>query len=186
MKLLTFHLNRWFVVAAVTFCCQVAMAGVSYLEPAGGWRYQYDGTFNPGVTDAGCLGGVCPPGYGRANDTDALDGQWQHDQSDKWDGSAPGDIGPIPDGNSPGGVAALFDDTTSYIRIQDAGNPENPGHGWVQGNMDPVNNNRRIFFGHKIEDDGPLASELVLDNGFTFSIRADSVCRCPGQCVHGG
>jgi hypothetical protein len=149
-----------------------AHAGVRYLEPSGGWRYEYDGTFNDAVIDSGCVGGICPPGYGAANDTQALDGNWQHDQSDKWDGSGPGEIGPVPEGDSPGGVAALVEGSTTYIRIQDAGNPELPGHGWIQGPQDPVNNNRRIFFGHRIETDGPLASELVLDNGLTFSIRA--------------
>ena len=47
-----------------------------------------------------------------------------------------------------------------------------PGTAGSKATWIPMNNNRRIFFGHLIEDDGPLASERVLDNGFTFSIRA--------------
>ena len=66
----------------------------------------------------------------------------------------------------------MLDGSTTYLRVQDAGNPENPGHGWIQGIDRPVNNNRRVYFAHKIEDDGPLNSELVLDNGVTFSFRA--------------
>ena len=143
------------------------MAGIRYEDPAGGWRYTLDGTLAPGVAGL-------PDGYGLENDTQSLDGTWNHDQSDKWDGTAPGD--PISDptveplGPSPGGVGALTEGDTTYLRLQDTGNPE--WHGWQQGNDDPENTNRRLYFGHELRQDGPLSSELVLDNGITISLRA--------------
>ncbi len=169
-----------------------AEGGVSYLDPAGGWRYTYDGTFNPGVVDPGFVGGVGPAGFGSPSDRDALDGAWQHNQSDQWDGSAPGD--PLSDptvasnplgsltgrqGISPGGAGSFDESGTTYIRVQDAGNPE--AHGWVQGNLDdpsapdhPIRTNRRVYFGHNMQQDGLLTGdeELVIDNGFTLSFRA--------------
>ena len=140
-------------------------AGVLYNAPDGGWRYLYDGTLDPGVNGL-------PDGYG-PSDMEALDGTWVHDQADKWDGSGPDD--PLSDpnddpfGNSPGGVADLVDGSTDYLRIQDPGNPEL--FGWQQGNDDPVNTNRRIFFAHELSQEGPLSTELVLDEGITISVR---------------
>lgn len=150
-------------------------AGVSYQDPAGGWRYSYGGTFNAPVVDGGFVGGVGPAGYGRANDSEALDGNWLHDQSDKWDGSGPGDTGPIPNGPAPGGAAARTEGATSYIRVQDTGNPE--VHGYTQA-QDPINPNRRVYFGHNMSQDGPFGGPVagrdeqrVLDNGITISFR---------------
>lgn len=187
-----------------------ALGGVKYLDPAGGWRYTYEGTFNPGVIDgeAGSdddnfIGDVGPAGFGGTppgeNDPIlALDGTWLHDQGDKWDGSAPGD--PLSDptvsasppvsltgkqGTSPGGAGSFTEGSTNYIRIQDAGNPE--PHGWIQGLSDPsltyptnpappnepINTNRRVFFGHDITQDGPLDTELIMTTtGVTLSFRA--------------
>jgi len=180
-----------------------ANAGTSYLEPAGGWQYLYDGAFNAGVVGEQCIGGVCPPGFGGdpgesgGDDTIyALDGTWYHDQGDKWDGTAPGD--PLSDptvsasppvsltgkqGTSPGGAGPFTEGNTNYVRVQDAGNPE--VHGWIQGLSDPsltypddspndpVNTNRRVYFGHDIQRwDGPIADELILTNtGVTISFR---------------
>ena len=91
------------------------------------------------------MGGVCPDGYGLDGDTpDALDGTWPHDQGDKWDGSAPGD--PLGDyhappadpinnprsgnqGPAPGGAGIFNESGTSYIRVQDPGNPEDTFYG---------------------------------------------------------
>jgi hypothetical protein len=162
-------------------------AGVSYQDPAGGWKYTYQGTFNAGVADAGCAGGVCPAGFGASNQTGALDGTWQHSQSSKWDGSAPG-VFSVPNNNpsvignnngtSPGGAAALTESGTNFIRVQDTGNPET--FGYVQVNPRPINSNRRIYFGHSIVDDFGVNEpppvngrdwERVLDNGVTISFR---------------
>ena len=154
---------------------------MSYQDPSGGWRYTYGGTFNAPVVSGGFVGGVGPTGYGQPNDTEALDGTWIHDQSDKWDGSGPNDTGPTPNGPSPGGAASLTEGGTQYIRVQDAGNPEL--HGFVQG-QDPINSNRRVYFGHSIADDyggeGEPAEpppvngrdwQRLLDNGLTISFR---------------
>lgn len=171
----------------------LARGGVAYEAPAGGWRYTYDGTFGPAVADGQCRDGLCPPGFGTSADTMALDGTWFHDQGDKWDGSAPGD--PLSDPNglitdpdfgpggvSPGGIGAFVEGSTTFVGLQDTGNPES--HGWCQGgqgvcdvpgtpvDQDPTNTNRRIYFGHNIADDGPLASELVMSvTGITISAR---------------
>jgi hypothetical protein len=57
-------------------------------------------------------------------DVDMFDGTldgWDHDNKvDKWDGSAPGE-------GNPGGVAALTEDDTTYLRIQDTGDPRDYG-----------------------------------------------------------
>lgn len=172
----------------------IGHAGVAYSDPDGGWRYTYDGTFGPALPSSGCQGGACPPGFGLSDDSMALDGAWFHDQGDKWDGTAPGDPlsnpnGSIndpdlgPGGTSPGGAGAFVEGNTTFVGIQDAGNPES--HGWCQAgmgacdapgelvNMDPSNNNRRVYFGHDMTQDGPLDSEIVMSvTGVTFSVRA--------------
>ena len=162
-----------------------AEAGVRYEDPAGGWVYTYDGTFLPGVDGM-------PDGFGNSGRLEALDGTWQHDQGDRWDGTAPGDtlsdptviltppVDPAvlstPDGGnlgtSPGGAGSYVEGSTNYIRIQDAGNPD--AYGWDQGNnLRPSETNRRIYFGHDMFQDGVEgADQLFLDNGFTFSFRA--------------
>lgn len=190
-----------------------ALAGVNYLNPAGGWRYTYDGTFNAGLTDGAVgtkddrfIGDFGPAGFGGrppgapddgSQDVRGLDGTWLHNQGDKWDGTAPGDTLSDPtvsasppvsltgkQGTSPGGAGAFTDGSTSYIRVQDAGNPE--PHGWIQGLTDPnltyptgppappnepINTNRRVYFGHDMTQEGPL-DELVLTNtGLTVSFR---------------
>jgi len=185
---------RWSLAATAAMIAAPALvpAGVRYQAPTGGWRHTYDGTFAPGVVDPGFVGGVGPAGYGDASDQNALDGTWLHTQSDKWDGSGPGD--PLSDptvpsnplgsvsgrqGVAPGGAAALVENGVDYLRVQDAGNPE--VHGWVQGNVDdpggpdePINTNRRVYFGHNMQQDGALVGddELVIDNGITLSFRA--------------
>jgi hypothetical protein len=152
-----------------------AEAGVSYQDPAGGWQYSYQGTFNAPVVDAGCTGGTCPAGYGSSNQTGALDGTWIHNQSSKWDGSAPG-VFSVPNndptGTSPGGAAALTEGGTNYVRLQDTGNPES--FGYIQAAMRPTNSNRRVYFGHDMTQDVDLSapgSQKVLDNGITVSFR---------------
>ena len=121
-----------------------AFGGVAYDTPAGGWVYILEGN------DA-------EPGAGRS-DFDALDGTWNHDNgSDSWDGSGPGtDVGW-------GGLGAFVEpDGTTYLRIQDTGDPRD--HGW----SDP--SNRKIMLGHNITTEG--ASDTILDDGVTLSFRA--------------
>ena len=89
------------VLAAGLLACHTAQAGVSYADPAGGWRYSYAANpFIAGTVNSDCVGGVCPAGYGLNQLVpDALDGTWSHNQGDKWDGSAPGD--PLGDYHAP-------------------------------------------------------------------------------------
>jgi len=117
-----------------------ARSGVAYEDP--GWDYSYEGA----ADDFG------------VNDFNALDGQWEHTQSDKWDGSAPG-----PGAGAPGGVVALTEGDVTYLRIQDTGNPLE----W--GFEEP--SNRRFFFGHDIDVENPGATSS-LTNGMTITFRA--------------
>jgi hypothetical protein len=191
------------VLAAGLLACHTAQAGVSYADPAGSWRYSYEANpFIAGTASGNCAGGVCPDGFGLGGSTpDALDGTWTHNQGDKWDGSAPG--APLGDyhappanpvsnprsgnqGIAPGGAGIFKESGVSYLRIQDPGNPEDTNYadtlynGYVQGNVanpggpgQPMNNNRRVYFGHPIRPDGPLTDELILTNtGVTLSFRA--------------
>lgn len=152
-------------------------AGVSYQDPTGGWRYSYGGTFNAGMSgfSTSTTGGtgIGPAGYGTPSQTQALDGTWRDDQASKWDGSGIGDTqnaGNASTQKSPGGISALTEGSTSFIRMQDTGNPES--WGFVQGATRPINSDRRLYFGHQISNDGPLPSQLVMDNGITISFRA--------------
>lgn len=164
------------LAVGLTYAAHYSQAGVSYDNPVGGWAYTYDGTFDAGV-------GGLPAGYGDSGDLSALDGTWQHDQGDKWDGTAPGDslskpgnpVGPPstsaggPAGTSPGGAGAFVDGETTYIRVQDAGNPAS--HGWTQGD-DPENTNRRVRFGHDIQQNEGVLDEMIMSNtGVTISFR---------------
>jgi hypothetical protein len=139
---------------------------------------------------------------------DALDGTWSHNQGDKWDGSAPGDplgdyhappADPINNprsgnqGPAPGGAGIFNEGGVSYIRVQDPGWPEDTNYadtlynGYVQENVanpdpsapdHPMNTNRRVYFGHPMFQDGPIADELILTNtSVTLSFRA----RIPGM-----
>ena len=258
------------ILLAITTCwASSSQAGVSYSDPAGGWRYTYHADpFLAGVVDNDCISGVCPDGFGgtfsgdadfnnsntvegtdflilqrgfgttvvepavvpkesgNANNDQTVDGldlatwEWQygvndvsefdseinaldgtflHNQGDKWDGSAPGD--PLSDptvsaspavsltgrqGTSPGGAGVFSEGDVSYVRVQDAGNPE--PHGWIQGLSDPalipypadspddpINTNRRVYFGHDMTQDvpeGESLDELVMTNtGITISFR---------------
>ena len=150
---------------ATLLFASIVYGGVSYQDPAGGWRYKYNGTF-----PATGINGY-PPGFGDGA-TQALDGTWRHDQTDRWDGSAPGDTAlPYP---APGGIGAYTEGATTYIRLQDPGNPEQ--HSWPQddGTDKTRNSNRRLNLAHQIDSDGALSGTqyLVLDNGFTVSFRA--------------
>jgi hypothetical protein len=201
------------VLAAGLLACHTAQAGVSYTDPAGGWRYTYAANpFIPGTVNSNCVGGVCPAGFGLGSIVpDALDGTWSHNQGSRWDGSAPGD--PLGDyhvvptdpnntrsgyqGIAPGGAGIFNESGTSYIRVQDPGNPEDTLYsfenntntfynGYVQMNVAsptgpdrPINTNRRVYFGHPMfQDGGPVGNELILtETGVTLSFRA----RIPGM-----
>ena len=66
----------------------------------------------------------------------SLDGTWSHNNgSDAWDGTAPG-------AGAPGGVGALVEDSVTFLRIQDTGNPAK------HGQAEP--SNRKLYFQHPI------------------------------------
>ncbi len=68
---------------------------------------------------------------------DVLDGTWNHqNDSDQWDGSA------IGEGN-PGGVSVLSEQTATFIRFQDTGDPapDDPGS----------DRNQKLYLGHRLD-----------------------------------
>jgi len=86
----------------------------------------------PAVCDDSVVCSAYPNGSGQLDiddiqlvpDVDMFDGTldgWDHDNKvDKWDGSAPGE-------GNPGGLVALAEDDTTYLRIQDTGDPRDYG-----------------------------------------------------------
>jgi hypothetical protein len=142
-----------FAVALVVMACGPALAGVSYPDPSGGWTYTYEGA--DAIAGAGVF--------------DSLDGTWDHDNgSDQWDGTGIGT-------GRPGGASALTADTTTYLRIQETGDPRDYG-------MDDPGSNRKLFFGHDITSEG--ASDTILDDGVTLSFRARIATTAPLDDAH--
>jgi hypothetical protein len=67
---------------------------------------------------------------------------------------------------APGGAGIFTDGSTSFLRIQDCGDPRSaPGGGWA----DP--GNRKLTFTHNISSEVPNAATIV-DDGVTLSLRA--------------
>ena len=86
----------------------IALAGVQYVEPPGGWTYIYSGDQDTN---------------GPANDFDSLDGTWDHNNnSDEWDGSQIGF-------GRPGCVMSLSEVGATFLRLQDTGDPRDYGMG---------------------------------------------------------
>ena len=131
-------------VLALSTCAGVAVGGVEYAEPLGGWTYIYTG-------DAGA------PGSGFT----ALDGTWSHDNgSDEWDET---EIGT----GRPGGVSVITEGDTTFVRLQDTGDPRDHA-------QDDPGSIRKIFFGHQLIDeiDQSVADEILSVHGITISFRA--------------
>jgi hypothetical protein len=136
-------------VAAATFVgySGYVRAGVLFGDPPGGWTYLYGAS--PGEAQTG-------PPDGTQGFT-ALDGTWSHENgSDEWDLSTIG-------AGSVGGVTGdLSDGATTYIRLQDPGDPTDFAM--------PDPSNRKILFLHNITAEG--ASDSILDDGVSISFRA--------------
>jgi len=131
-------------VLALSLSAGVAVGGVDYADPLGGWTYIYTG-------DAGTPGA----------DFTALDGTWSHDNgSDQWDETQIG-------AGRPGGVNILSDAGVTFVRLQDAGDPRDHA-------QDDPGSNRKIFFGHQLIDeiDQSVADEILSVHGITISFRA--------------
>jgi hypothetical protein len=124
---------------------------------------------NPGLT----------PG-GQVDNANAL---WIH-RGNQWDGSAPGaplggpatGVPPIPPA-APGGVGTLIEGGTSFLRLQDAGDPQQ--WGWADKGAQASTSsprqegsNRRIQFAHPLARvPGYSGGTAVLDDGITLSFR---------------
>jgi hypothetical protein len=141
------------VVLAMGWAVGAARAGVSFGDPTGGWTYIYTGDQ--------CLTPFAA----------CLDGTWNHYDaasggSDAWDGSAPGQMGAAGAAPGPGGAGIFQEGDTSFLRIQDCGDPRSaPGGGWA----DP--GNRKVTFTHNITTEVSNPTTL-LDDGVTLSFRA--------------
>lgn len=138
---------RYFVRCSYVVLCLSVMlfvnltAQIDYQPPADGWTYTYEGD---------TVG---------SEDMTALDGTWMHDNnSDAWAYNEIGDI------FEPGGVNLLMDGNTSYIRIQDTGDPRE------YGEIDP--SNRKISFIRFLDNDGLASTESIVDEGVTLAFRA--------------
>ncbi len=130
-----------FVMVLVAVACGRASAETLYSAPSSWWTYMYQGD-------------KAAPGAAFT----ALDGKWSHDNgSDQWDESAIGT-------GAPGGASALTEGDTTFLRLQDCGDPRpNPA--------DP--SNRKVFFGHSVSGDVDAATAgAILDDGVTISFRA--------------
>lgn len=130
----------------------LALAGVSYTDPAGGWAYTYDG--------AGTAYGSAPA-YSRTitdyqsdlDSFDALDGTWGHTNiSDAWEGGWHDDADPA----KVGGIKSQ----DGYLRIQTNGRTRADA---------PGRQNSKIFLAHDITAEG--ATDNIMDAGMTVSFR---------------
>ena len=148
---------------------RVVMVGPDkpYLDPPGGWDYVYNpddhvpatNPMDQYVSEKGVEG--------------ALDGTWiRSDQTDYWDGSAPGDTTP-PDAEevrAPGGVEilerageGLNGQTIKTLSIEDAGDPRDDGY------AEP--SNRKIYFAHVLEESQEEYKAGRLSAGVTIYVR---------------
>jgi hypothetical protein len=140
------------LVFILFFIAGAALGGVDYTDPEGGWAYIYTG--DQAMTDV----------------TAALDGTWDHNDdldggSDAWDGSAPGETGSAGAGNAPGGAGVFTEGDTTFLRIQDCGDPRDAG-GWAEPS------NRKVTFVHDMAQEPGVDGTTILDDGVTISFRA--------------
>jgi len=139
---------KWAGGLLLAACSTSMMAQVSFNAPDGGWNYIYEGD----------EANYAPEGEGFAS----LDGTWNHDNaSDQWDGSGIG--GDFGDGNRPGGAMVITEGNTTFLRIQDTGDPRDYDY------SDP-GSNRKVYLGHSLTEDG--AADTIMDDGVTLMFRA--------------
>ena len=193
------------LVITVISVREAKAVGVLYADP--GWYHAYDGNsayyydpdgyntdYNNGSATnqpggRGNMPALINPGPCADDNACAAAAIWQNNSS-QWDGSAPGaPLGgtpnppwdpskPVLPPAAPGGVATYTESGTSYLRIQDPGDPLT--YGWLEkGNQvgpgKPLQegSNKKIEFKHEMARD-PLFSdrEDILDFGVTLSFRA--------------
>jgi hypothetical protein len=187
-------------------CCNTAQiveaAGVVYADP--GWFHAFEGNSDyyhdpdgpnpnyladPDPTNNQAGGQANQPALiPAANEAAAI---WQNSGS-QWEGSAPGDPlggppGPTPvPAPAPGGVGAFSNGPTTFIRIQDVGQPQD--WGWAdkgaQGSPTGARqegNNRRIQFKHEMNRDAAYSDNpAIMDSGVTISFRARIATKATG------
>ena len=132
----------------------------------------------------GFINPSCDPQTPGDCEVDNGNGEWEF-KSSQWDGTAPGDtLGGVPAGSppippaAPGGVETYTETGTTYLRIQDPGQPQS--YGWTDKNAaaGPTTprqegNNRKIQFGHDLTRDSSFSGNHdILDSGITVSFRA--------------
>ncbi len=177
--------------------------GVLYSDP--GWYNVYDGNsayyhdpdgyntdYNTGspTNEPGGQGGqpalIDPGGCPADCSAQAI---WQNENS-HWDGSAPGDtLGGTPDPPwdpnkpflgpaAPGGAGAFTEGSTTFLRIQDPGDPAIYGWPDKYSQLDPTKpkqegGNKKIEFEHEMSRDASFSGRQdILDFGVTVSFRA--------------
>lgn len=194
-----------FGLSSICLSSYVQAVGVLYSDP--GWTFSYDGDeafyndpdgynpdysgLDPNNNQPGSQSGlpilvdptVADPNCDPQEEGGCASAPWLA-KSSQWEGSAPGDaLGGVPTGTpplappAPGGVETYTDSGTSYLRIQDPGQPA--GYGWVDkgvqgfpGGARQEGNNRKIQFHHPLAHDDPNVDSAVLDNGITIAFRA--------------
>lgn len=135
-----FHITL--LVFTLSLFSSVAIAGVDFGDPDGGWTYIYSGD-------------AAAPGAGYT----ALDGTWTHDNgSDQWDESEIGS-------GLPGGVNALSEEGVNFVRLQETGDPRD------HGATDP-SNRKIYFGHSLTDELTADVADTILNNGVTISFRA--------------
>ena len=138
----------WMAALSLASSAVSTQAQLAFTPPEGGWNYIYEGDEATFAQD----------GEGFAS----LDGTWSHDNgSDQWDGTGIG--GDFGDDNRPGGAMVITEGDTTYLRIQDTGDPRDYGF------SDPMSN-RKVYLGHDLSAEE--ASDTILDDGVTLIFRA--------------
>ena len=145
-----------FFVFVLSLTAGIAMAGIDYGDPDGGWTYIYTG-------DAAAPGA----------DFTALDGTWDHDNgSDQWDES---EIGT----GMPGGVSVLTESADTFARLQDTGDPRD------HGQSDPTNRKLYFSHRMSDDGIDSATGNTILDDGVTISFRARLATTPPLDDLYG-
>jgi len=139
---------RWHgAIALLSFAATFSSSSIyaqAFAPPTDGWAYTFDGAAAD-ASDEPFL---------------SLDGTWDHDNgSDAWDGSVIGE-------GSPGGVITLTEGDTTFIRMQDTGDPRDYDM--------PDPSNRKVYLTHLLSGDfaeGPDNLDTIVDDGVTLYFR---------------
>lgn len=156
------RITKWLIGCALIAAMATPTQAQLFAPPDGGWAYTFEGDAAEASDDPFL----------------SLDGTWDHTNgSDQWDGSG------IGEGN-PGGVSALTEGDTTFIRVQDPGDPRDYG-------MDDPGSNRKVYFTHNLfsdfaEGQEPDNLDVIIDEGITlyFRTRIATAATGPIDDVH--